>query len=514
MGNYLYDKYEARLKYSSDEINDWTFYTKLKHNFVSPKKVFKLVQIIFMTMKCAPYHTKFLQVFYNNINILERDEYFVIVEQLKQELLSKNPYHISFNIFNNKLREIKSKIKDKTKFNYGLVKTKEEALKFFFSYVNFYKSEFEKIKNKIDSISEEIKGYLEIKDSQIIKKVIKEETGGIISTYLGQISNNNIKEGKGILILKNKLGGNIISEYIGEFKNDKKNGFGVLKHENTQFEGIFDEDELDGLAGVYFEDKIEIIEINKGIKNGRAISFFKEGDIETTIYEKNMKTNIYSYYDSKNKELFTGKKFDDGNYEGIKYYDKEGSVDVGFFNSNKNLMNEGYNYRDYNGFYGLFKNGNIEPSFCFRNDSNGYIFKGTCNEQGKMEGNKIKKLIYTNDSFKGDIYIGGCKNDLYNDFGEYYWGYGDYHKGYFPVGWGVRYFICDDSFIEGVLVGGFAEGEGYLTYDKKKYHGNFDLNQERCLFLADNGKVIKYWISNKRNYNEAITKQYKTEINN
>ena len=40
MGNYLYDDYEAKMKVTNDVINDWNFYTKLTHNFVSPKKIF------------------------------------------------------------------------------------------------------------------------------------------------------------------------------------------------------------------------------------------------------------------------------------------------------------------------------------------------------------------------------------------------------------------------------------------------------------------------------------------
>lgn len=132
MGSYLYDEYEARQKYSSDVINDGTFYDKLIHNFVSPRKVFTFVEIIFITMKCAPYHTKFLQIFYNNLNILERNDNFIIVEELENDLLNKTSFNKSFNNFYNKLSYIKSKITDKKEYNYGLVKTREDAMKFFF----------------------------------------------------------------------------------------------------------------------------------------------------------------------------------------------------------------------------------------------------------------------------------------------------------------------------------------------------------------------------------------------
>ena len=106
MGNYLYDSYEARMKVSNDYINDWNFYTKLNTNFVSPLKIAKFVQIIFITFKCPPYHTKFLQIFYNNLNLLERDENFHIVNELSDDLNNKLGFPESFNNFNIKLNAI------------------------------------------------------------------------------------------------------------------------------------------------------------------------------------------------------------------------------------------------------------------------------------------------------------------------------------------------------------------------------------------------------------------------
>ena len=514
MGSYLYDEYEARQKYTSVEINDETFYDKLIHNFVSPKKVFTFVKIIFIAMKCPPYHTKFLQVFYNNLNILER--HFEIVEKLDNELIKdeKTSFSLSFNNFYNELRSIKSKIIDKKEYNYGLVKTREDALKFFFSYVNFYKSEFGKIKNEINEISKEISEYINIKDDEKIKKVEKEEYGGIISVYIGQISDKNEKEGNGILKLKNKLNGNIINEYIGEFKNDKKDGYGVLKKDNIQIEGFFNENEINGLAGIYYNDKFEICEFKNGIKNGRSIIFYNDGDIETNNYENNNKINIYSYYDSNNKEFFTGEKYDNGDYKGTKYYKEDGCVNVGSFNSNLKLINEGYKYRGYNGFYGQFNNGEVEPSECFKNTFDGYIYKGTCNQKEEMEGDNIFELIYTKDEYKGDIYIGGFKNDSFSGFGEYYWGDGDYEKINHTNGWGVRYVLSDDAYLEGKLLGGFPYGEGKLTYKDKEYNGIYYLDTKRWLFKANNDKVFRRNIGHSKRINEAKAIQINAEVHN
>jgi len=514
MGSYLYDKFEARQKYSSDVINDETFYDKLIHNFVSPKKVFTFVKIIFIVMKCPPYHTKFLQVFYNNLNILEREKNFVIVEELENDLVkNKLSFNQSFNNFYNKLSDIKSKITDKKEYNYGLVKTREDALKFFFSYVNYYKSEFEKIKNEINAISKEISEYINIKNDEKIKKFEKEDFEGI-SVYLGQISDKNEKEGNGILKVKNKLNGNIIYEYIGEFKNDKKDGLGVLKKDNIQIEGFFKENEINGLAGIYYKDKFEICEFKNGIKIGRSIIFYNDGDIETNNYENNNRTNIYSFYDNQNKVYFTGEVFDNGNYKGIKYYEENGCVDVGDFNSKQKLINEGYKYRYYDGFYGQFNNGEVVPYICFKNKSNGDIYNGTCNQREEMDGDNTLYFFYTKNEYKGDMYIGGFKNGLPSGFGEYYWGDGDYEKRDYITGWGVRYLTSGDIYLEGKLIAGFPEGEGYLTYKDEKFKGKYSLNEIRCLFEADNGKAYRALIGHNKRLNEAIVAQVGERVHN
>ena len=137
MGNYLYDDYEAKMKVTNDIINDWNFFTKLKQNFVSPFKIFTFIQIIFISNKSPPFHIKFLQIFYNNLNILEREENFGIVIELHKDLLNKLSFHEAYNNFNVKLCDIKSKIPDRSIYNYGLVKPKKIALEHFFLYVNF-----------------------------------------------------------------------------------------------------------------------------------------------------------------------------------------------------------------------------------------------------------------------------------------------------------------------------------------------------------------------------------------
>ena len=223
MGNYLYDDYEAKKKVTSDVINDWNFYTKMISNFISPKKIYMFVKIIFITIKSPAYHTKFLQTFFNNLNILEREENFEIVEDLYNDLMAKLSFHESYNNYNEKLCDIKKKIPDRSIFNHSLVKPKKEALKEFFLYVNFHRNEFEQLKRQIKLIIKEIESYPElVENDETIKKEEYEKTEeNTLITYIGQMK-DGIKEGKGIIDKKNRSTGDVLETYMGEFKNDKK----------------------------------------------------------------------------------------------------------------------------------------------------------------------------------------------------------------------------------------------------------------------------------------------------
>ena len=517
MGNYLYDDYEAKMKVTNDIINDWTFFTKLKHNFVSPKKIFKFVEIIFMSNQSPPYHTKFLQIFYNNLNILERDEYFPIVEQLHEDLSKHLTFHESYNNFNVKLCDIKAKNPDRSIFNYGLVKPRKEALEHFFLYVNYHRNEFENLKYRIKNITKEIEIYPEkIGIDDKIKTLEYEENGRedeILVNYIGELK-DNIKEGKGILTKKIKSSGEIIFKYIGEFKDNKKNGLGVMIIGKTQIEGNFLNDKPDGKVAFYKEKGLEIFEMEDGIENGRKIFFSKDGDIMTTVFKNGNPLNQFSAYLKKYELFFTGKKNDDGFFEGIIYEEGEGNVKVGTFNTDYRLTGEGYKYINNSALYCTYDNGYIIPSLSYKIISNGYLYKGYCNEQGDMHGTNIMNLIYSNENYKGDLFIGNYENGIRKGYGEYYWGDGDYEKKINPEGWGVRYFSKSDCYMEGFLIDiGFAKGEGYLTYDNKQYYGKYLLNDERCLFLSNNGKSLRFNISNTPRFNEATIKQFKVEEN-
>ena len=519
MGNYLYDDYEAKMKVTNDIINDNNFYKKLRQNFVSPKKIFTFVQVIFATFKCPPYHTKFLQIFYNNLNILEREEYFIIVENLYTDLTAKRlSFHESYNNFNTRLCDIRAKTFKDSNYNHPLVRPKKDALDYFFLYVNYHVYEFEKIKSQIKLIVKEVNTYPEKvgSDASIQKIVTDEERDNqrVEVTYIGNIVNRK-KEGKGMQIIKNKSNGEIISTYLGEFSDDKRNGVGVVKTEENQLEGTFVNDEPDGKMAIYGGDSKIYLEYKNGKKNGRKIELINNGMIFTGELKDDEVANSFSIYNQ--GFFFTGKKLNEEEYEGVAYGVEEGAVDVGTFGKGFELKGEGFKYRNGSCMYCTFEEGNFVPSPCYFCRDDGYISCGFCDENGKLSGKDILTLIYSNNEYKGDLFINDYINGKKYGKHEYYWGDGDYEKIY-ANNYGVRYFNDDgdnDRIMEGTFApNGFPRGPGYFTYKGTKYSGEYKLNDERCLFISNNRKAIRTRITHDARFNETTAKQFKTQVHN
>lgn len=143
---------------------------------------------------------------------------------MHQDFIKQLTFKEAYNNFNSKLIEIKDKNPDRSVFNFGNIKPRKDAFEQFFRYVNFHRAEFEKIKSQIKLLVNEINLYPDdIEINENIKKVEYMENNNII-TYIGNM-NNNLKEGKGILVKKNPNGKTIT--YIEEFKNAKYNGLGI-----------------------------------------------------------------------------------------------------------------------------------------------------------------------------------------------------------------------------------------------------------------------------------------------
>jgi hypothetical protein len=292
-----------------------------------------------------------------------------------------------------------------------------------------------------------------------------------------------------------------------------KNGLGIMKKNNLQFEGKFINDNLDGKVGVYAEDGLQILEIKNGEENGRKIFLDKNGNLSTAVVNEGVLSN-FSFYFKNDEEFFTGKKNELGLFEGVIYGKNEGDIRVGTFNSNYELTGEGYLYRNYNGFYCTFEDGKIMPSIFYKINDNGNLYSGQCTYDGVSHGT-VMNLIYSNNNYKGDLFIGNYVNGKINGYGEYYWGNGDYEKQIYPEGYGERCFKDEVELkMEGYLIRGFATGRGFFTYDGKKYSGVYYLNDVRCLFLSDDGKALKYGIGNTARFNEATATQFKVDVNN
>ena len=82
-----------------------------------------------------------------------------------------------------------------------------------------------------------------------------------------------------MITIKNKSNGELISKFIGEFKDDKKNGVGLEKFKETQIEGSFIDDKLNGRACLYSKLSKIYLEYKDGLKNGREIELKNDGMI-------------------------------------------------------------------------------------------------------------------------------------------------------------------------------------------------------------------------------------------
>ena len=122
-------------------------------------------------------------------------------------------------------------------------------------------------------------------------------------------------------------------------------------------------------------------------------------------------------------------------------------------------------------------------------------------------------MIYSNNEYKGDLYISDYINGEQTKKREYYWGDGDYEK-VMENGWGMRYCKDNERIFEGIMINGFPRGFGYFSYKGTKYTGNYDLNDTRCLFISNDNKAYRCGISHDARFNTATATQYKTEVHN
>ena len=278
---------------------------------------------------------------------------------------------------NNEFKEgkIKSRIPIFLKNNTEIIGiTKEDKKTNAENFGDFLKFIFIKLSQKEEEIIKEIKE----------EKRIELEDGGY---YIGELTNNEIPNGKGKYIFKNGeiYEGSIIEDkfegygkyiyengeyYIGQWKEDLRNGKGILyyKDGNIKYEGDFVNDKFEGNGKYIWENgEYYIGEYKNGLNNGKGILYYKNGNIEYEGEFLNDKFEGNGKYIYEDEQYYIG-QFKDGlkDGKGILYY----------------------------------KNGNIEYEGDFK--------------EGKYDGEG--KYIYEN----GDYYIGQFKDGLYNGKGKEY----------------------------------------------------------------------------------------------
>ena len=276
-----------------------------------------------------------------------------------------------------------------------------------------------------------------LKNDLKIEKIISDNY-----IYEGKLDENKIKEGYGKLTYKY---GEI---YIGQFKNDKFHGKGVLyyKKNKTKYEGDFFEGKYDGKGKLIYENEEYYIgQFKKGKKNGLGEEYYNNNKLK---YKGGFKNNQYNgegkyilpnggYYIgnwANGKKFLKGKIYDnlnniayDGNFlddqmingkiffengdnyigqiknfdmngNGIYYYANGKIKYDGFFIDNK-IEGEGIFYDKEGDYYiGNFKNGKKHGKGIIYNKDNVIEYEGSF-ENDKYEGNGKALLI------DGSIYI-------------------------------------------------------------------------------------------------------------
>ena len=267
-----------------------------------------------------------------------------------------------------------------------------------------YSAGFKLLKEIPNSDEENLKwGIIKINNSKIQNYV-----------YIGQIRDEK-KEGKGIFIDSSNI-------FVGQFKNNLKNGIGIIYNKQlvklNKFNYINGIQENKGI--IYYNNGTYEGDWINNSKHGKGTIIFNVGDKYEGDFKKNSIEGKGIYY-YKNGDKYEGdwkSNLKDG--KGI-YYSKIGNKYVGEFKNDKKEGKGICYYNNGNRYEGEWKNDKYEGKgiFYFKN---GDKYDGEFKNYAK-EG---KGIFYYN---TGDRYEGDWKKNNKDGQGVYYYKNGDREMG-------------------------------------------------------------------------------------
>jgi len=370
----------------------------------------------------------------------------------------------SFNYIENYISELnKTKINDNIPFilignkcdlnnerKINFEKGKELALKY---NMKFYETSAKNNININESFLELINDITKIYNKKFLKEESEEEIDdNNENIYEGDMKENK-KDGYGIMKYKN---GN---KYEGFWKNDKKEGKGKLYFSKGYYDCNWENDLQNGIGKIYYNNN-KVLEIN--FKNGK-----REGKGIITI---------------NNKEKFEIKyKNDQIECYGIINYE-DGRIFIGIFDNDCNPIQGRINYK------------------------NGETYIGELNENGLKKGKGI--MIYIN----GEIYDGNWENDVKNGNGLLCLDNQDYEKiNNIKISNNIKEIFdlnLNNNIYKGEFINDKKNGKGILFMNSKKnyfnnnkiYFGNF-LNDNKngygCIYFNNECYFECFWENDK-----------------
>ena len=135
-------------------------------------------------------------------------------------------------------------------------------------------------------------------------------------------------------------------KYIGELKNDKRDGKGIMYYnEGNKFEGYFQDDKAERGIMLYKDGEIYEGNINDGNRHGKGIFYYNNGDIYDGDFKNHYKEGKGIYYFI-NGDRYEG-DFKNGVREGngIMYYNN-GSKEMGDYINDKKVGKHVLLYND------------------------------------------------------------------------------------------------------------------------------------------------------------------------